>query len=285
MCVIYLLAGIVLIILNIQNLPSAIVSIFHDAFTGSAAFGGFLGASVIQAMNSGVSRSMNSNEAGMGSSPLIHGSADCEHPIRQGLWGSFEVFVDTLIVCSVTALAVACSGVLDTGLTGATLTIAAYETMFGSFAAYFIAIMAVMFGLTTTTGYYVYYTTVIKYMFRHKPVLRDKIVTIFKIYFPLMNVVVTAYIVFTGQDATMFWTIVSIVTAGPVAFNLIALFILRNKFFVIFKDYQARYLGKGKVDPNFYVFYEDNPQIAAQEEAIRAELRKEVADAYSASGK
>ena len=83
----------------------------------------------------------------------------------------------------------------------------------------------------------------------------------------------------------MFWTIVSIVTAGPVAFNLIALFILRNKFFVIFKDYQARYLGKGKVDPNFYVFYEDNPQIAAQEEAIRAELRKEVADAYSASGK
>ena len=65
----------------------------------------------------------------------------------------------------------------------------------------------------------------------------------------------------------------------------IALFILRNKFFTIFKDYQARYLGKGKVDPNFYVFYEDNPEISAKEEAIRAELRKEVADAYAAKGR
>ncbi len=284
MCVVYLVAGIVLIVLNIQNLPSAIVNIFHDAFTGTAAFGGFLGASVIQAMNSGVSRSMNSNEAGMGSSPLVHGSADCEHPMRQGLWGSFEVFVDTLIICSITALSVACSGVLDTGLTGATLTIAAYETMFGHFAAYYIAIMAIMFGLTTTTGYYIYYVTIIKYIFRHKPILRDKLIAVFKIYFPLMNVVVTSFIVFTGQDATLFWTIVSIVTAGPTFFNLIALFILRNKFFQIFKDYKARYLGKGNVDPNFHVFYEDDPEIAAKEEAIRAELRKEVADAYAHKG-
>ena len=99
-----------------------------------------------------------------------------------------------------------------------------------------------------------------------------------------MNVVVTSFIVFTGQDATLFWTIVSIVTAGPTFFNLIALFILRNKFFQIFKDYKARYLGKGNVDPNFHVFYEDDPEIAAKEEAIRAELRKEVADAYAHKG-
>ena len=285
MCIVYLLAGIVLIVLNIENLPTAVYNIFHDAFTGSAAFGGFLGASVTQAMNSGVSRSMNSNEAGMGSSPLVHGSADCVHPVRQGLWGSFEVFVDTLIICSITGLSVACTGVMDTGLTGATLTIEAYKSLFGQGAAAYIGIMAVMFGLTTTTGYFIYYQTVIGYILRYKPVLRDRVINIFKVYFPLMNVVVTSYIVLTGQDATMFWTIVSLVTAGPVFFNLIALVILHNKFSAIFKDYLARYMGKGKVDPNFNIFYEDDPKVAAEEEAVREELRKKVAAELAAHGK
>lgn len=284
MCVIYLIAGLVLIALNIENLPQAIVNIFHDAFTGSAAFGGFLGASVTQAMNSGVSRSMNSNEAGMGSSPLVHGSADCVHPVRQGLWGSFEVFVDTLIICSITALSVACTGVLDTGLKGATLTIAAYETLFGHYASYFIAIMALMFGLTTTTGYYVYYINIIGYLFRRKPILRDRLITIFKIYFPMMNVIIVSFITLTGQDAGLFWTIVSICTAGPVFFNLIALFLLRKKFFQIFADYRARYMGKGTVDPNFNVFYEDDPEIAKREEAIRAEIRAQVAAELAQKG-
>ena len=228
---------------------------------------------------------MNSNEAGMGSSPLVHGSADCVHPVRQGLWGSFEVFVDTLIICSITGLSVACTGVMDTGLTGATLTIEAYKSLFGQGAAAYIGIMAVMFGLTTTTGYFIYYQTVIGYILRYKPVLRDRIINIFKVYFPLMNVVVTSYIVLTGQDATMFWTIVSLVTAGPVFFNLIALVILHNKFFAIFKDYLARYMGKGKVDPNFNIFYEDDPKVAAEEEAVREELRKKVAAELAAHGK
>ena len=281
MCVLYLLGGVVLITANIGTLPSAIVSIFHDAFTGTAATGGFLGATVTQAMNSGVSRSMNSNEAGMGSSPLVHGSAETIHPVRQGLWGSFEVFVDTLIVCTITALSVACTGLWDTGITGATLTIASYQTLFGDFGAIYIGIMAILFGMTTTTGWYVYYVTVIGYILRHKPILRDRFIAFFKVYFPLMNIIIVSYIVLTGQDATIFWTIVSLVTAGPVFFNLIALALLRNKFFVIFKDYLARYMGKGTVDPSFYVFYEDDPAIAAKEEAIREELRKTVA----ASGK
>ncbi len=285
MCIIYLLAGIIVILINIENLPSAITAIFHDAFTGSAAVGGFLGASVSQAMSSGVSRSINSNEAGQGSSPLVHGSADCIHPMRQGLWGSFEVFTDTLIICSVTALAIACSGVLDTGLTGATLSMASYESLFGHFSSIYIAVMAILFGMTTTTGWYVYYVTIISYVLRYKPILRDRAITVFKIYFPMMNIVVATYIVVTGQDATIFWTLVSILTACPTFFNLIALFILRKKFFAIFKDYKARYLGKGNVDPNFHIFYEDDPEIAKREEAIRQELRQKVAAAYAEKNK
>ena len=145
--------------------------------------------------------------------------------------------------------------------------------------------MTILFGLTTTAGWFAYYAEVIKYIFKNNVKLGNFLVNCFKIVFPCMNIIVVGYIVISGNDAKLFWTIVSIVTAGPVAFNLIALFILRNKFFTIFKDYQARYLGKGKVDPNFYVFYEDNPEISAKEEAIRAELRKEVADAYAAKGR
>ena len=72
-----------------------------------------------QAVRTGMARSMNSNEAGQGSSPLIHGSADCVHPVRQGLWGATEVFIDTIIICTVTALSVLCSGQCDSGLMGA----------------------------------------------------------------------------------------------------------------------------------------------------------------------
>jgi len=274
MCVVYLLGGIVLIVVNIGNLPAALASIFHDAFTGRAAFGGFLGATVAKAISSGVSRSMNSNEAGMGSSPLVHGSADTVHPVRQGLWGAFEVFIDTLVVCSVTALAVLCSGVWDSGATGATLSMMAFETAFGRFSSVFIGIMALMFGFTTTAGWYVYYANTIAYILRRKPILRDRLITAFKIYFPLMNIVIVCWVVLTGNDANLFWTLVSLVTALPVAVNLVAMLFLGKKFSSIFADYKARYLGKGQVDPNFHVFYEDDPEIARQEEAIREELRK-----------
>ena len=274
MCVVYLIGGLVLIVMNIGNLPAALVSIFRDAFTGRAAFGGFVGATVSKAISSGVSRSMNSNEAGQGSATLVHGSADTAHPVRQGLWGAFEVFIDTIVVCSITALAVLCSGAWETGATGATLTMAAFSTVFGNFSSVFIGIMALMFGFTTTAGWYVYYANTIAYMFRQKPVLRDRLITVFKIYFPLMNVVIVSWITLTGNDAELFWTLVSLVTALPIAVNLLAMAFLGNKFVELFKDYKARYMNQGTVDSKFYVFYEDDPKIAKEEEAIRAELRK-----------
>lgn len=85
-------------------------AIFSQAFTGSAAVGGFAGATVSQVISTGMARSVYSNEAGWGSSPMVHASSKTRHPIEQGLWGSFEVFVDTFIVCTITALTVLVSG-------------------------------------------------------------------------------------------------------------------------------------------------------------------------------
>ena len=269
MCVIYVIGGIGLIILNIGNVPSVVAMIFKDAFTGSAAVGGFVGATVAQAMRSGLNRSINSNEAGQGSSPLVHSSADTVHPVRQGLWGAFEVFVDTIVVCSVTAIAVLCTGVWSNGETGATLTMTAFKTTYGSFGSVYMGFMAVLFGLTTTAGWYTYYVTVIRHLLRSKPAVRDTIITIFKILFPCMNIFIVGYITIGGYDANLFWSLVSCVLAVPVFTNLIALVALRKKFWQLFKDYKARYMGVGTVDPNFYIFYEDDPNVRKEEENIR----------------
>lgn len=281
MCLVFILGGIGLIIVNFQNVPHVIKMIFHDAFTGTAAVGSFAGAGVQLAISKGLSRSINSNEAGQGSSPLIHGSADTIHPMRQGLWGSFEVFVDTLVVCSVTALAVLVTGEWETGVAGASLTIAAFQSVYGQAGVAFIGVMAFLFGITTTTGWFTYYCAIINHALRYKPVLRDKVITIFKCVFPLPNIIIVSMIVLTGNGPDLFWTIVDITLVIPVFTNLLAIFILRKKFWAIMHDYKARHMGIGTVDPNFYVFYEDDPKIAKEAAVIREKVRLAKESAYS----
>ena len=92
---------------------------------------------------------------------MIHAAADTPHPVRQGLWGSFEVFVDTILVCTITAMAILSTGVWKSGLTSATLTIEAYKSVFGKGGLYFIGIITLLFGLTTTAGWFTYYLSLI----------------------------------------------------------------------------------------------------------------------------
>ena len=106
----YLILGLVIIVMHYENILPTLGAIFSQAFTGSAAVGGFAGATVDQVISTGRARSVYSNEAGWGSSPMVHASSKTRHPIEQGLWGSFEVFVDTFIVCTITALTVLVSG-------------------------------------------------------------------------------------------------------------------------------------------------------------------------------
>ncbi len=257
MTVTFILGGLGIIALNFQNVPAVVSAIFSQAFTGTAAAGGFAGAAVSAAMRAGIARSINSNEAGQGSSPLIHGSADTVHPVRQGLWGSFEVFTDTIIVCSVTALAILVTGEWMTGVKGATLTITAFQHVYGQAGVVFIGIMCALFGMTTTTGWYTYYVTIINYVLQNKPKVRDAACKAFKFLFPLPNMVIVSSIVLTGNGPDLFWALVDISLVIPVFTNLLAIFLLRDKFFSLLNDYKARYLGIGVIDPNFDIFYDD----------------------------
>jgi AGCS family alanine or glycine:cation symporter len=272
MCVLYTIGGIAIAVINIKKFPYIIALIFKDAFVPVAAVGGFAGAGVKVAVRNGVTRAINSNEAGQGSSPLIHGSADTIHPVRQGLWGSFEVFIDAF-TCLITAIAIIATGAWTSGAAGGKLTILAFDNVFGGFGGIFIGIMCILFGIATTTGWFTYYVTIINYGLKNKPVLRDKMVKLFKFVFPIPNLIIVSAIQLTGNGAELFWTIVDLTLILPVTFNIIAIFVLRKKFWVLFKDYKARYLGIGKVDPNFYVFYEDDPEVAKTEEEIRRKIR------------
>ena len=153
MALIYLAGALVIIVMNVTKLPDAIALIFKDAFTGQAAIGGFGGASAALAIRWGAARGVYSNEAGMGTAPIGHAAADVDHPIRQGMWGVFEVTVDTMIVCTITALSVLVSGAwISDGASKETGTLAqkAFASGFGGgFAAAFIAVCVFMFVLST----------------------------------------------------------------------------------------------------------------------------------------
>ena len=256
MCVAYLLGGIALMAMNYQNIPNVFAMIFKGAFTGTAAVGGFAGATIAEAIKRGVSRSMNSNEAGQGTSPMIHATADTPHPIKQGLWGSFEVFIDTIVVCTVTAFAILCTGVWDSGLTSTGLTIAAFEAGFGQGGVIFIGVISILFGITTTAGWFAYFEAIINHGVKNIK-LKNKLVKLFKFLYPIPNIVIVILIVVTGNGPELFWILIDISLVFPAFFNVIALAMLSGKYKELLKDYKARYMGIGKVDPDFKVFYEE----------------------------
>ena len=153
MATVYLLGALVIIFMNIDKIPGAFVMIFKDAFTGEAAMGGFAGATFAMAVRWGAARGVYSNEAGMGTAPMGHAAANADHPVRQGMWGVFEVTVDTIIICTVTALAVLVSGVWTAP--GASdnpgpLAQMAFASGFGaSFSNLFVSVCVFLFVLST----------------------------------------------------------------------------------------------------------------------------------------
>ncbi len=131
MCAVYFLGAVILVFLNISKLPETLVLIFESAFTPVAATGGFAGAGVRGAIRWGIARGVFSNEAGLGSASIVHATGHTDHPARQGMWGIFEVFIDTIVICSATALAILITGVWKNGSTGAVLSMSAFQTAFG----------------------------------------------------------------------------------------------------------------------------------------------------------
>lgn len=260
MSIAYILMGLLMIIVNIQAVPEAIGAIFTNAFTGTAAIGGFAGAAVSKIVQTGMARAVYSNEAGWGTSPMIHSSADTPHPVEQGLWGSFEVFFDTFVVCSITALSVILSGVWTDGLTGGALALSAFSKSFGSAGSILLAIIMIIFTVTTSGGWFTYYLAILEHINMKKSRFSEFLIKAFYAIRALPGLLWTIYLVH-AQNTGFIWTVVDITSAIPTFVNVFVILMLSNDYFRLLKDYKARYMGVGEVDPDMALFYEDTQKV------------------------
>ena len=255
MCIFYIVGTFVVLALNIGNIVPSIVLIVKSAFTPLAATGGFAGASVSLALKSGMSRSVFSNEAGWGSAPMIHASAKVNHPLKQGLLGIFEVFFDTIIICSLTALVIIVTGQWQSGLDGATLTLSAFETGMGFWGRIILAVGIFFFGLTTSGGVYTQVEVVLRYILGNSNI-KQQLLTFYKWFYPIPSIALVFIASKNGLPGTTVWLFSDASTAFPIFANILALLILMPKFIDLKNDYTARYMNKGNVNPEFEVFYE-----------------------------
>jgi AGCS family alanine or glycine:cation symporter len=257
MCLFFLFGGLFIILKNFYLLPGVFDLIFKGAFSGTAAVGGFAGAALARAVKVGMSRAVYSNEAGWGTSPMIHASAAVDHPIRQGMLGIFEVFVDTIVVCSMTAFIVIITGKWSTGMAGATLTLSAFQSELGLAGRIILTVGILLFGITTSSGFYAQIEVLVRYLVgetRHKA----RILTIYKWAYPIPSFLLVVFSVGYGMPTRYVWLFADMGTAIPIFINVIALAILFPDFLELLKDYKARHLNIGETRPDFKIFYEND---------------------------
>ncbi|MBR5516901.1 MAG: sodium:alanine symporter family protein [Firmicutes bacterium] len=257
MCGFYVVGCIIILAKNFTVLPETFGLIFKGAFTAQAATGGFLGAGVATAMRLGFARSVYSNEAGWGTSPMVHATADTDHPVKQGLMGAFEVFMDTMVVCTMTGLVVISTGFWSSGLQGATLTLTAFESGMGTIGRILVAISIFLFGLTTSTGWFTYYSVILKHWLGNNKKILAIAEKVFILGTPLWGMAVTLANVYANGTPAQLWTICDFTTIVPTFVNVVTLFLLSGTFIKLLKDYKARYMGIGEVDPEIDLFFED----------------------------
>lgn len=164
MALLYITGAIIVLVINYAAIPAAFKTIFSYAFNLNSAVGGAVGYTVMQAIRFGLARGVFSNEAGLGSAPIAHAATSTTNPVRQGIWGIFEVFIDTIIVCSMTALVILTSGLWNSGITGAELTSAAFSSALGTYGGYFVSISIMFFALSTILGWSYYGERSIEYI-------------------------------------------------------------------------------------------------------------------------
>ncbi|HUU93384.1 MAG TPA: sodium:alanine symporter family protein [Phycisphaerae bacterium] len=173
MCILYILGAVVVVILYAAKIPEVVALVVEHAFTPTAASGGFLGATIQMAIRWGVARGVFSNEAGLGSAPIAHATAQTDHPARQGFWGIFEVFVDTIIMCSLTAFVILLTGVWDCGAKAEALTMEAFAVPFGRTVGYALVVLSmILTAYDTNLAWCFYGETCTAYLFGHGHVTR-----------------------------------------------------------------------------------------------------------------
>ena len=183
MALFYLGGGLFILVRFAGEIPAALSLTVSSAFSGAAATGGFAGSTVMLAMRYGIARGLFSNEAGLGSAPLVHAAARTDHPVRQGLYGIFEVFVDTILVCTTTGLVILVTGVWSGGATGAELAGQAFSIgLPGTWGNIVVTTSLVLFAFSTVIGWSYYGETGIVYLLGPKAVLPYKIAWLVFIY-------------------------------------------------------------------------------------------------------
>lgn len=227
MAIAYIAGSLVIIIANINQVPGALRVIADSAFNGAAAAGGFAGAGIMLAIQMGVARGIFSNEAGLGSAPIAHAAAQTDNPVRQGIIGMLGTFIDTIIVCTMTALVIIISGVWTSGETGAGLSSLAYGNAL-PFGEYIITFGLVVFAFTTILGWSYYGERCAEYIFGAKIILPYRIVWIVAVF------------IGASQKVNFIWLLADVMNGFMAIPNLIALALLSPVIFKVTHEYFSR---------------------------------------------
>lgn len=228
MALIYIVLAVGVIILNIGHVPAVFASIVEGAFHPAAVTGGAVG-SFFMSMKKGVSRGIFSNEAGLGTGSIAHACADTRKPVKQGFFGIFEVFVDTIVICTLTALVILCSQVpVSYGqAAGAELTISGFTATYGNWVSIFTAVAMCCFAFSTIIGWGLYGTRCIEFLFGSR------------VNKPFMLVYALVAIVGATMDLGLMWSIAETFNGLMAIPNLIAVFLLSGVVVKLVKEYFA----------------------------------------------
>lgn len=232
MAVLYIVLALGVVVFHFQNIPAVFASIIEGAFHPSAVTGGVIG-SFFLSMKKGVSRGIFSNEAGLGTGSIAHACADTRKPVKQGLFGIFEVFADTIVICTLTALVILCSGVsVPYGeAAGAELTIAGFTATYGNWVSIFTAVAMCCFAFSTILGWGLYGARCIEFLFDAKVIK------------PFMVAYSLVAILGATVELGLLWSIAETFNGLMAIPNLIAVFLLSGTVVKMTKEYFA---GEGK---------------------------------------
>lgn len=259
MAIAYIVGALVIFFMNIGQVGAIFTAIFKGAFGLKAVGGGIVGSGVKMALTWGMKRGVFSNEAGLGSSVMVHSNSNVREPVRQGMWGIFEVFADTMIVCTLTAFAVLSSGLIDleTGAvlsesSGSALVGEAFATVFGSFGPAFIALAILLFAFSTVLGWSHYGSKAWEYLFGTKSTIAYKIVFVLMIF------------VGATMNLSLAWDLSDTFNGLMAIPNLIGVISLSPIVMKITKNYVDRILKQKDVKPMLSVFPEINDEHAQE---------------------
>ncbi len=255
--VLYIIGTLTVIIANINAIPEVFEKIFSEAFGAGPLMGGISGAAVKRAISMGVKRGVFSNEAGLGSSVMVHSAADVKEPVVQGMWGIVEVFIDTMVVCTLTALVILSSGVIDKANSaipdGAPLVIAGFEKTLGGYSTAIVTFFIVVFAFATIIGWEYIGEKAMEYIFGTKSVIFYRMLYIAFLY------------VGSVIELSLAWDISDTFNGLMAIPNLIALYLLSPLVISITKNYFVRNKKQKKIKPMLSAFKD------IQEEQERAE--------------